>query len=111
MSISQAFGIVRMAQFGPATERDDESRSLIFSSVQFYVFSEEDKQAYLQFSDADQVMWLKGVKKAATKVWRYEIHASARDFFQNYAFGPIKRNSEYQSNLGLDGSTKCIMNL
>ncbi len=110
-SISQTFGIVKMAQYGISTELEDASRFLIFSSVQYYVFSDEDKEAFLQFSEAEQVHYLRGVDKAASKVYRYENHAAARDYFQNFVFGPIKRNEEFQSNLGLAGSTKCVMDM
>ena len=112
-TISHTFEIVRMAQCGITTELDDASRFLIFASVQDFVFFEEDKRAFMQFSEADQVHWLRGVDKAATKVWRYEVHATAREYFQNSVFGPTIRGKveEYQSNLGLGGSTKCVMDM
>ena len=100
-----------MAQYGIKTELEDASRFLIFSSVQYYVFSDEDKQAFLQFTEAEQVHWLRGIDKAASKVYKYENHLAAREFFQNSVFGPIKRNEEFQSNLGLAGSTKCVMDM
>ena len=92
---------------------DDASRFLIFESVQDYVFSDEDKQAFLELSEADQVHWLRGVDRSATKVWKYEVHAGARGFFQNCVFGPTRRGpvEEYQCNLGLDGSTKCVLDM
>ena len=92
-----------MAQCGITTELDDASHLSIFSSVQYYVFSYEDKKAFLQFSESDQVHWLRCVDRAAAKVWRYEVHATAREYFQSSVFGPTVRGKveEYQSNLGL----------
>ena len=103
-----------MAQCGILTELEDQSRFELFQSVQEYVFSEKDKEDdFLQFSESDQVYWLRGVERAAAKNCRYEMHATAREFFQNAVFGPTVRGKveEYQSNLGLGGSTKCVMDM
>jgi hypothetical protein len=102
-----------MAQCGITTELDDASRFFIFASVQEYVFSEKDKEDFLQFSESDQVYWLRGVERAAVKNCRYEMHPLAREYFQNSVFGPTVRGKveEYQSNLGLGGSTKCVMDM
>ncbi len=102
-----------MAQCGITTELDDPLRLSIFQSVQDYVFSEKDKEAFLQFSESDQVHWLRGVDRAAAKVWRYEVHATAREYFQSSVFGLAVREKveEDQSNLGLGGSTKCVIDM
>ena len=68
-----------MVEFGTKVEIDDNQRKEIFVSVQYYVFSVEDKQAYmLQFTEEEKMVWLRGVKRAATKSWRYEIPAETR---------------------------------
>jgi len=102
-----------MAQCGILTELEDQSRFELFQSVQEYVFSEKDKEDFLQFSESDQVHWLRGVERAAVKACRYEMHATACEYFQNSVFGPTVRGKveEYQSNLGLGGSTKCVMDM
>jgi hypothetical protein len=102
-----------MAQFGILTELEDHSRFELFQSVQEYVFSAKDKEDFLQFPESDQVYWLRGVDRAAAKVWKYLVHATAREYFQSSVFGPTVRGKveEYQSNLGLGGSTKCVMDM
>ena len=81
--------------------------------MQFYVFSEEDKQAYmLQFTEEEKIVWLRGVQLAATKLMRYDIPAEARLFFQRYVFSPVLKVEEYQDNLGFrETPTKCVMNM
>jgi hypothetical protein len=104
-----------MAQCGILTELDDPSRFELFQSVQKHVFSAEDKEDFLQFSESDQLHWLRGVDRAAAKVWSYETHAGAREYFQSSVFGPTIRGKveeyHWQSNLGLGGSTKCVMDM
>ena len=102
-----------MAQCGILTELDDPSHFELFQSVQECVFSERDKEDFLQFSESDQVYWLRGVERAAVKNCRYEMHPAAREFFQNSVFGPTVRGKveEYQSSLGLGGSSKCVMDM
>jgi hypothetical protein len=74
-----------MVEFGTEVEIDDNQRKEPFVSVQYYVFSEVDKQAYmLQFSEEEKMVWLRGVERAATKLMRYDIPAEARLFFQRY---------------------------
>ena len=81
--------------------------------MQYYVFSEEDKQAYmLQFSEEEKMVWLRGVQMNATKLVRYDIPAEARFFFQRHVFGPVLKDEEYQANLGFGATpTKCVMNM
>ena len=70
-----------MVEFGTEVEIDDNQRKEIFVSVQYYVFSEEDKQAYMvQFTEEEKMVWLRGVERAATKLMRYDIPAEARFF-------------------------------
>ena len=90
-SITQTFGILRMAQCGILTELEDQSRFVLFQSVQEYVFSEKDKEDFLQFSESDQVHWLRGVERAAVKGCRYEMHATARDFFSEFCIRPHRK--------------------
>ena len=102
-----------MVEFGTEVEIDDNQRKEIFVSVQYYVFSEEDKQAYmLQFTEEEKMVWLRGVQLAATKLMRYDIPAEARLFFQRYVFGPVLKDEEYQENLGFrETPNKCVMNM
>ena len=96
-----------MAQCGILTELEDQSRFELFQSVQEYVFSAKDKEDFLQFSESDQVHWLRGVDRAAAKVWRYLVHATAREYFQSSVFGPTVKGKveQYQPMLQFDQSS------
>ena len=60
LTITQAFGILKMVEFGTEVEIDDNQRKEIFVYVQYCVFSEEDKQAYmLQLSEEEIIVWLR----------------------------------------------------
>ena len=102
-----------MVEFGTEVEIDGNQRKEIFVSVQYYVFSEEDKQAYmLQFTEEEKMVWLKGVQINASKIPRYDVPAEARFFSQRHVFGPVLKDEEYQANLGFGAApNQCVMSM
>ena len=100
-----------MVEFGTEVEIDDNQRKEIFVSVQNYVFSAEDKQAYmLQFTEEEKMVWLKGVQINATKLVRYDIPAEARFFSSEECIRSSVERRRVPRELGFSRNTQQMRN-
>ena len=87
-----------------AEDSDGHIRDIIFLSAAHYSLSDQDIEKYWEFSEDQRFIFLKGLNMTSSKIWMYDIPALVRHYFQHYVFGPVKREPEFQKNLGLEQS-------
>ena len=112
-TLSEAYLICLLIINGPETcgeDSDAHIRESAFLSAEHYCLTVDEIEKFLDFPAEERYLFLKGLNITASKIWSYDIPPLVRHYFQNFVFGPVTRNPEFQKNLGL-GQDKCVMDL
>ena len=112
MTLAEAYAICGMLIKGGESCAEDDSdghtREIIFLSAANYFLSDEDIEKNWEFSEDQRFVFLKGLNTTASKIWMYDIPALVRHCFQHSVFGPVKRDPDFQTYLGLEQSQSAM---